>query len=126
MIFPNKESRKKPNNKEKQKMNDENKSSANSNVNQSAAEPRFKVGDIVWSTISISSEEDSMFMQCEIVCVIYVRRGNASIFEGYRLVDNNNYSVRKSEYVFATKEECERGVDKMNALIEKRTNGEEE
>lgn len=37
-------------------MNDENKSSANSNVNQSAAEPRFKTGDIVWSPVVIESE----------------------------------------------------------------------
>lgn len=73
---------KKPNNKEKQKMNDENKSSANSNVNQSAAEPRFKIGDIVWSPVSVTAKGNPMFMQCKIIGLIYARGKNASIFEG--------------------------------------------
>lgn len=100
-------------------MNDENKSSANSNENQSAAEPRFKIGDIVWSPVSVMSKGNPMFMQCKIIGLIYARGKNASIFEGYRLVDNDNNNVRRPGYVFATKEECERGVDGINALFEK-------
>lgn len=100
-------------------MNDENKSSANSNVNQSAAEPRFKTGDIVWSPVVIESE-GLMVMQCKILGVVYARRENASTLEGYRLVDNDNCTIRKPECVFATKEECERCVDEIKARTKKR------
>ena len=92
-------------------MNEENMSKENITDNKPAAEPRFKVGDVVWSPTSMLENDNPVFMKSKILALCYIRANGKSIFSGYKIIDNDNRSARNPEAVFATKEECELFID---------------
>ena len=96
-------------------MNEENMSKENITDNKPAAEPRFKVGDVVWSPRGGAINGHPIFMECRILALYYIRANGKSIFSGYKIIDNDNGSARNPETVFATKEECEDFVDRVIA-----------
>lgn len=89
-------------------MNDE-----NITDNKTAAEPRFKVGDVVWAPCSSIDNYAPLFIETKILALAYALEDGKSVFSGYRLIDNDNNSLRKPEAVFATKEECEAFIDRV-------------
>lgn len=97
------------------KMNEENMSKENITDNKSAAEPRFKVGDVVWSPRSGTINGNLMFMECRILALCYIWADGESVFSGYKLIDDDNYQSHKPETVFATKEQCEAFVGNILA-----------
>ena len=96
-------------------MNEENMSKENITDNKPAAEPRFKVGDVVWSPTLMSENDNPVFMKSKILALYYIRANGKSIFSGYKIIDNDNGSARRPEVVFAAKEECESFVDNIIA-----------
>lgn len=97
------------------KMNEENMSKENITDNKPAAEPRFKVGDVVWTATTMSENDNPVFMKSKILALYYIRANGKSVFSGYRLLDDDNSHSHKPETVFATKEECEDFVDRVIA-----------
>ena len=95
-------------------MNEENMSKENITDNKPAAEPRFKVGDVVWTATTMLENDNPVFVKCKILALCYIRANGKSVFSGYRLLDDNCRS-HKPETVFATKEECEDFVDRVVA-----------
>lgn len=93
-------------------MSEENMSKENITDNKSAAEPRFKIGDVVWTPRNQLINGNLMFMECRILALNYERADGKSVFSGYRIIDNDNGSLRRPETVFATKEECEAFIDR--------------
>lgn len=91
-------------------MNDE-----NITENNSAAEPRFKVGDVVWTPTAMLENDNPVFIKSKILALYYIRANGKSVFSGYKIIDNDNGSVRRPEAVFATKEECESFIDNIIA-----------
>lgn len=89
-------------------MNDE-----NITDNKTAAEPRFKVGDVVWTATTMLKNDNPVFIKSKILALAYALEDGKSVFSGYRLIDNDNNSLRKPESVFATKEECEAFIDRV-------------
>lgn len=83
--------------------------------NKPAAEPRFKVGDVVWSPTTMLENDNPVFIKSKILALYYIRANGKSIFSGYKIIDNDNGSARNPEAVFATKEECEDFVDRVIA-----------
>lgn len=96
-------------------MNEENMSKENITDNKPAAEPRFKVGDVVWSPRGGAINGHPMFMECKILALYYIRANGKSVFSGYKIIDNDNSAARRPEAVFATKEECELFIDSVLA-----------
>ena len=96
-------------------MNEENMSKKNITDNKPAAEPRFKVGDVVWTATTMLENDNPVFMKSKILALYYIRANGKSIFSGYKIIDNDNGSARNPEAVFATKEECEDFVDRVLA-----------
>ena len=96
-------------------MNEENMSKENITDNKPAAEPRFKVGDVVWSPRAGTINGHPMFMECRILALHYIWADGESVFSGYRLIDDDNSHSHKSETVFATKEQCEAFVGNIIA-----------
>lgn len=96
-------------------MNEENMSKENITDNKPAAEPRFKVGDVVWSPRGGAINGHPIFMECRILALHYIRANGKSIFSGYKIIDNDKGNVRRPEAVFATKEECESFIDNIIA-----------
>lgn len=97
------------------KMNEENMSKKNITDNKPAAEPRFKVGDVVWTATTMLENDNPVFIKGKILALYYIRANGKSIFSGYKIIDNDNGSARNPEAVFATKEECEDFVDRVLA-----------
>lgn len=97
------------------KMNEENMSKENITDNKPAAEPRFKVGDVVWSPRGGAINGHPIFMECRILALHYIWADGESVFLGYRLLGDDNSHSHKPETVFATKEECEDFVDRVIA-----------
>lgn len=91
-------------------MNDE-----NITENNSSAEPRFKVGDVVWTPTTMLENDNPVFIKSKILALYYIRANGKSVFFGYKLTDNGDSNARKPEAVFATKEECEDFVDRVLA-----------
>lgn len=79
--------------------------------NKPAAEPRFKVGDVVWTATTMLENDNPVFMKSIILALCYIRANGKSVFSGYKIIDNDNSNVRRPEAVFATKEECELFID---------------
>lgn len=96
-------------------MNEENMSKENITDNKPAAEPRFKVGDVVWTATTVLENDNPVFIKSKILALYYIRANGKSIFSGYNIIDNDNGNVRRPEAVFATKEECEDFVDRVIA-----------
>ena len=96
-------------------MNEENMSKENITDNKPAAEPRFKVGDVVWTATTMLENDNPVFIKSKILALCYIRANGKSIFSGYKIIDNDNRGVRNPEAVFATKEECEDFVDRVVA-----------
>lgn len=92
-------------------MNDENKSSENTNINKSEAEPRFKVGDIVWAPMRGHSGGNPLFFQTAVLGVAYMRKDSENEFFGYVLGSNEHDEAMSPECVFATRQECESYID---------------
>ncbi len=97
------------------KMNEENMSKENITDNKPAAEPRFKVGDVVWSATTMLENDNPVFMKSKILALYYIRANGKSIFSGYKIIDNDNRNARNPKAVFATKEECELFIDSVLA-----------
>ena len=55
--------------------------------NKPAAEPRFKVGDVVWSATTMLENDNPVFMKSKILALYYIRANGKSIFSGYK-IDN--------------------------------------
>lgn len=91
-------------------MNDE-----NITENNSAAEPRFKVGDVVWAPTAMLENDNPVFIKSKILALYYIRANGKSVFSGYKIIDNDNGNARRPETVFATKEECEAFIDNILA-----------
>lgn len=83
--------------------------------NKPAAEPRFKVGDVVWSPTRMYKNDNPVFMESKIIALYYMRANGKSVFSGYKIIDNGDRNARKPEAVFATKEECEAFIDNILA-----------
>lgn len=96
-------------------MNEENMSKENITDNKPAAEPRFKVGDVVWTATTMLENDNPVFIKSKILALYYIRANGKSIFSGYKIIDNDNRDARKPEAVFATKEECELFIDSVLA-----------
>lgn len=96
-------------------MNEENMSKENITDNKPAAEPRFKVGDVVWTAITMLKNDNPVFIESKILALYYIRANGKSIFFGYKIIDNDNGNARRPEVVFATKEECEDFIDRVLA-----------
>lgn len=101
-------------------MNEENMSKENITDNKPAAEPRFKVGDVVWSPTSMLENDNPVFIKSKILALYYIRANGKSIFSGYKIIDNDNRDARRPEAVFATKEECELFIDSNLAPMAKK------
>ena len=95
-------------------MNDE-----NITENNSAAEPRFKVGDVVWTATTMLENDNPVFIKSKILALYYIRANGKSVFSGYKIIDNDNGNARRPEAVFATKEECELFIDSKLAPMAK-------
>ena len=93
------------------KMNEENMSKENITDNKPAAEPRFKVGDVVWTATTMLKNDNPVFIKSKILALYYIRANGKSVFSGYKIIDNDNGNARRPESVFATKEECELFID---------------
>ena len=91
-------------------MNDE-----NITENNSSAEPRFKVGDVVWTATTMLENDNPVFIKSKILALYYIRANGKSVFSGYKIIDNGDSNARKPEAVFATKEECELFIDSVLA-----------
>lgn len=91
-------------------MNDENITEINS-----AAEPRFKVGDVVWTATTMLENDNPVFIKSKVLALYYIRANGKSVFSGYKFTDNGDSNARKPEAVFATKEECELFIDRVLA-----------
>lgn len=91
-------------------MNDE-----NITENNSSAEPRFKVGDVVWTATTMLKNDNPVFIKSKILALYYIRANGKSVFSGYKIIGNDNGNARRPESVFATKEECEDFVDSVIA-----------
>lgn len=96
-------------------MNDE-----NITENNSAAEPRFKVGDVVWTATTMLENDNPVFIKSKILALYYIRANGKSVFSGYKIIGNDNGSARRPEAVFATKEECELFIDRNLAPMAKK------
>lgn len=92
-------------------MNEENMSKENITDNKPAAEPRFKVGDVVWTATTMLKNDNPVFIKSKILALYYIRANGKSVFSGYKIIDNDNGNARRPESVFATKEECELFID---------------
>lgn len=92
-------------------MNEENMSKKNITDNKPAAEPRFKVGDVVWTATTMLENDNPVFIKSKILALCYIWADGESVFSGYRLIDDDNSHSHKPETVFATKEECELFID---------------
>lgn len=97
------------------KMNEENMSKENITDNKPSAEPRFKVGDVVWTATTMLENDNPVFIKSKILALYYTRANGKSVFSGYKLTNNGDSNARKPEAVFATKEECEDFVDRVLA-----------
>lgn len=95
-------------------MNDE-----NITENNSAAEPRFKVGDVVWTPTTMLENDNPVFIKSKILALYYIRANGKSVFSGYKIIGNDNGNARRPEAVFATKEECELFIDSKLAPMAK-------
>lgn len=96
-------------------MNDE-----NITENNSEAEPRFKVGDVVWTATTMLENDNPVFIKSKILALYYIRANGKSVFSGYKIIDGDNGSARRPEAVFATKEECELFIDSNLAPMAKK------
>ena len=96
-------------------MSEENMSKENITDNKPAAEPRFKVGDVVWTATTMLENDNPVFIESKILALYYIRANGKSIFSGYKIIDNDNGNARRPEAVFATKEECELFIDSVLA-----------
>ena len=101
-------------------MSEENMSKENITENKSAAEPRFKVGDVVWSPTRMYKNDNPVFMESKIIALCYIRANGKSVFSGYKIIDSGDSNARRPEAVFSTKEECEAFIDNV---IEPRRKG---
>ena len=97
------------------KMNEENMSKENITDNKPAAEPSFKVGDVVWTATTMLENDNPVFIKSKIIALYYMRANGKSVFSGYKIVDTDNGNARRPEAVFATKEECEDFIDRVLA-----------
>lgn len=98
----------------------------NTKKSQEIKTPKYKVGDLVWLPIphSINCRNGVVFLQTTIVSVAYSRLNGRSIFEGYIAANGSTRSIVAEEAVFATREEAEAFLDKIEAEV-KAENGEE-
>ncbi len=95
----------------------------NTENSQEIKQPRFNVGDLVWLPIpSRINLRSVVFIQTTIVAVAYSRLNGKSIFEGY-IAANGGKSVVVEEAVFATREEAEAFLDKIEAEVEAEKGG---
>lgn len=92
-------------------MNEENMSKKNITDNKPSAEPRFKVGDVVWTATTMLENDNPVFIKSKILALYYIRANGKSVFSRYKIIDNDKGNVRRPEAVFATKEECELFID---------------
>lgn len=90
------------------------------NTNSQAETPRFKVGDLVWLVIfgEIESVKEFLFVQTTITALVYSRLDGKSTFAGYKTASEHQKRVAKGKGVFATREEVEALIDRMNVEID--------
>lgn len=78
----------------------------NNNSNECSAEPRFNVGDVVWTPAAgLDRKGNRIYIQTKVLALVFARGQGESYLFGYKLFDNESNDVRKPEYLFATKEE---------------------
>lgn len=87
--------------------------------------PKYKVGDLVWLVIfgEIESDKEFLFVQSTITALVYVRRDGKSVFAGYMTANERKARCAKEAGVFATREEVEALVDRMEADIKAELEG---
>lgn len=87
----------------------------NNNLNECSAEPKFNVGDVVWTPAAGRDRKGNrIYIQTKVLALVFARGQGESYLFGYKLLDNEDNDVRKSEYLFATKEECEAHIDERD------------
>lgn len=82
--------------------------------------PKYKVGDKVWVIAAgkYCGKDERVFAYCTITVIIYSRKNGKSIFRGYYTTATNDDGALKEKAVFATREEAESYVDKLEAEAE--------
>ena len=87
--------------------------------------PKYKVGDLVWLVIfgEIESAKEFLFVQSTITALVFRRVDGKSAFAGYMTANERQERCVKEEGVFATREEVEALVDRMEADIKAELEG---
>ena len=87
--------------------------------------PKYKVGDLVWLVIfgEIESAKEFLFVQTTITALVYRRLDGKSTFAGYMTANERQERCAKEKGVFATREEVEALVDRMEADIKAELEG---
>ena len=87
------------------------------NSQEQTQTPKYKVGDVVWVPIlgEIRGDNGKLFEQAKIVALVYSRCDGKSDFKGYVLSANTEFGSVKESAVFATREEVEALIDKIQA-----------
>lgn len=81
--------------------------------------PKYKVGDLVWLVIfgEIESAKEFLFVQSTITALVFRRVDGKSAFAGYMTANERKQRCAKEAGVFATREEVEALIDRMEADI---------
>ncbi len=87
--------------------------------------PKYKVGDLVWLVIfgEIESAKEFLFVQSTITALVYRRLDGKSTFCGYMTANERKQICAKEAGVFATREEVEALIDRMEADIKAEMEG---
>lgn len=87
------------------------------NVNKSPAEPRFNVGDVVYTpTLGRDMKDNRIYIQTKVLATVFARGNGKTLFFGYKTLDNESEAVKKPNRVFSTKEECEAYLDECEKI----------
>ncbi len=89
-------------------------SEENNDSNDSALQPRFNIGDVVWLPVVGRDDNGSpIFFKTKVLALVFTRGKGETRFFGYKTLDDESCEVKKPNVLFATKEECEAFVDEM-------------
>lgn len=77
--------------------------------------PKYKVGEEVWAIMAgkFCDDDERVYTHCTITAIIYSRKNGKSIFRGYYTTATDTDGALKEKAVFATREEAEAYVDKL-------------
>ena len=87
------------------------------NSQEQTQTPKYKGGDVVWVPIlgEIRGDNGKLFEQGKIIALIFSRSDGKTKFKGYVLSANTEFGSVKESAVFATREEVEALIDKIQA-----------